>query len=105
MKSLALILLTVLALCTGVVYSQEANKDTFVNELSLTLDLISKSETVNGLWRDTRKLVEQAQEAASKENYGDALALLKQAQFQAKAGYRQATSQDNLDQLVPYYLK
>ena len=105
MKSLALILLTVLALCTGVGYSQEANKDTFVNELSLTLDLISKSETVNGLWRDTRKLVEQAQEAAGKENYDDALALLKQAQFQAKTGYLQATSQDNLDQLVPYYLK
>ena len=105
MKSLALILLTVLALCTGAGYSQEANKDTFVNELSLTLDLISKSETVNGLWRDTRKLVAQAQEAAGKENYDDALALLKQAQFQAKTGYRQATSQDNLDQLVPYYLK
>ena len=40
MKSLALILLTLLALCTGAGYSQEANKDTFLNELSLTLDLI-----------------------------------------------------------------
>ena len=105
MKISALIILTVLALCTNTGYSQEADNDTDANQLSITLDLITKAETVSGLWRDTRNLVEQAQEAAGKENYDDALALLKEAQFQAKAGYRQATSQDNLDQLVPYYLK
>ena len=105
MKSIYLILTILFTSFTGIGVCQEAIKDNYESELTLTLQLISKTEAVNGLWRDTHKLVKQAQQAADKKNFGDAIALLEQAQFQAKAGYTQATSQDELDQLIPYYLK
>ena len=105
MRSLHLICIMALALCAGTAYCQEANKEIFDKELALTQQLISKAETVNGVWRDTRKLVTQAQEAADVNNYQDALKLLEQAQFQAQAGYEQASRQDKLEPLIPYYLK
>lgn len=105
MKSLTLSALIVFIMCTSPAHGQEANQTTYDKELTLTLQQIAKADGVQGLWRDTRKLVEQAEESATQQDYETAILLLQEAQFQAKTGYHQAVSQSTLDELVPYYLK
>ena len=105
MKSLILSTLTIIIIFTGTALSQEANQALYQEELRLTLELIAKAEEVNSLWRDTRKLTEEAKEYASQHDYQTAISLLQEAQFQAEAGYNQAINQNKLDELIPYYLK
>lgn len=105
MKSLTLSALVIFVTCTCLAHGQEANQTAYDKELDLTLQYIANAEGVQGLWRDTRKLVEQAEASASQQDYETAITLLQTAQFQAETGYHQAVSQDTLDKLVPYYLK
>lgn len=86
-------------------HAGDVTQSTFDNELAKTEKLVSEAKTATGLWRDTNKLVEQAIELSREQKYDSAIRLLKEAQFQANSGYQQATSQDNLEDLVPYYLK
>lgn len=48
-----------------------------------------------GEWRDIGKFLKQAEEAANKGDYDKAVKLANKAEFQAKAGREQATSQAN----------
>ena len=86
-------------------YSDESIENTYMSELAITQELVAKAESVNGLWRDTKKLLTQAQEKASQNDYESGIKLLHETQFQAKAGYEQAISQSKLEDLIPYYLK
>ncbi|MGB5201629.1 MAG: hypothetical protein WBR56_17195 [Sedimenticolaceae bacterium] len=61
-----------------------------------------KAASVGGEWRDTGKLMKEAQEAAKAGDYAKAKALADKATFQYKAGYEQAQSQKNVGN--PRYL-
>ena len=61
-----------------------------------------KAASVGGEWRDTGKLMEEAQNAAKVGDYAEAKALADKATFQYEAGYEQAKSQKNVGN--PRYL-
>ena len=48
---------------------------------------------VGGEWRDTGKIIEQAEQAATEGNYGNAVELAKQAEDQGRLGEAQALGQ------------
>lgn len=97
--------ITFLLAASYIAYSPVWGDENYQHELSKAQALIEQANTVNGLWRDTQKLVAQAQEQATLENHGQAIYLLKQAQFQAQQGYTQANNQSELKDLIPYYLQ
>ena len=97
--------LTFIFTCLIASCSNESSKDIYNTELIKTKELILKAEKVNGLWRDTQSLLEQAQEQAKQNNFESGIKLLQEAQFQANAGYDQAINQSNLENLIPFYLK
>ena len=106
MKNIAYFIL-ILTMINGIaiVQGDELTKEIYEKELVITQELILKAKAVDGLWRDTNKLVEQATLLADKNKFEDGIALLQQAQFQAQSGYDQASKQSNLTNLIPYYLK
>jgi hypothetical protein len=62
-----------------------------------------KAASVGGEWRDTGKLIKQAQAAAKKEDYSTALKLAHEAFRQGELGYQQAVSQENAG--FPSYMR
>ena len=99
------LILTFIFTCMIVSCSNESLKDIYNTEIIKTQELISKAKKVNGLWRDTQSLLDKAQEQAKQNDFESGIKLLQEAQFQANAGYHQAISQSNLEDLIPYYLK
>jgi hypothetical protein len=61
-----------------------------------------KAASVGGEWRDTGKMMKEAEEAAKAGDYAKAKALADKATFQYQAGYEQAQSQKNVGN--PRYL-
>jgi type II secretory pathway pseudopilin PulG len=59
--------------------------------------------SVDGEWRDTGKMIKQAQAAMKKGNFDEAVKLANKAERQGKYGYEQAVSQKDLK--MPSYLK
>lgn len=55
-----------------------------------------KADSVDGEWRDTGKLIKQAQAALKAGEHDKAIKLAKQAEQQGKSGYEQAVSQKEL---------
>jgi len=53
------------------------------------------AQAVGGEWRDTDKLLQQADAAAKEGNFGVATTLATKAEFQSKMGQQQAKSQEN----------
>jgi hypothetical protein len=66
-------------------------------------DARQKAASVGGEWRDTGKLIKQAQEAAKSEDYATAIKLANEAFRQGELGYQQAMSQKNAG--FPSYMK
>ncbi len=62
-----------------------------------------KADSVDGEWRDTGKIIKDAQAAADKGDYTNAVKLAKKAQQQGELGYQQAVSQKELK--LPSYLQ
>lgn len=62
-----------------------------------------KAASVEGEWRDTGKIIKQAQTAMKKGNFNEAIELANKAERQGKYGYEQAVSQKELK--MPSYLK
>jgi hypothetical protein len=56
-----------------------------------------KAASVGGEWRDTGKIIKQAQTAAKKEDYSTALELAHDAYRQGELGYQQALGEKNAD--------
>lgn len=52
-----------------------------------------KAASVDGEWRDTGKMIKQAEELASEGKADEAIELAKKAQLQGEAGYEQAMGQ------------
>ena len=105
MKIIKYLSLFALLLTSPSLYSDSDTLANFDNRIIHLEKLIHDAEKVNGLWRDTKKLMSQAIEEHNNNNTSKALELVELAEKQAKSGYQQATSQPNLDQLIPYYLK
>ena len=57
---------------------------------------IAKAKSVDGLWRDTGKLMKGAGKAAKAGDYAKATKMVKIAEFQANTGVAQADSQKNV---------
>lgn len=62
-----------------------------------------KAAGVDGEWRDTGKMIKQAQAALKAGDADKAVKLAKQAEMQGQLGYEQAVSQKELK--MPSYLK
>ncbi len=86
-------------------YSDDVTIKDIEDRIAKVEALIKQAENVNGLWRDTKQINSQAITELENNNFAEALKLLELAEQQAISGYQQATSQSNLDQLIPYYLK
>jgi hypothetical protein len=52
-----------------------------------------QAATIGGEWRDTGKIMKQAEEAAAKGDYDTAVSLAEKARVQGVLGYEQAMSQ------------
>lgn len=57
----------------------------------------AKADEVGGEWRDTAKLIAEAQGLAKSGKYEDAIALAKTAEHQGKMGYEQALGERGAD--------
>lgn len=62
-----------------------------------------KAASVESEWRDTGKIIKQAQTAMKKGNFNEAIELANKAERQGQNGYQQAVSQKELK--MPSYLK
>ena len=62
-----------------------------------------KAASVKGEWRDTGKIIKQAEQARKKGDFDRAIKLANKAERQGKYGYEQAMSQQTLK--MPSYLK
>lgn len=69
--------------------SEEANK-----AIEEALEAKQKAASVDGEWRDTGDLINQAKKAAKDKNYDKAVKLANEAEAQGKLGYQQAIAQD-----------
>ena len=63
---------------------------------------IKKAASVDGLWRDTDKLLKQAQEALQNKQFEQSMELASKARKEAQLGYQQSVSQKELK--LPNYL-
>ena len=69
-----------------------------------TQQQVEQARAVNGLWRDTEKHIQNAEELIRDGKLDEANELLLQAKLQAELSYQQAVEQkDNV--LLPYYLR
>lgn len=57
---------------------------------------MAEAKAVGGLWRDTGKILKQAEKAAAAGDYDKAIELANTAEFQGKMGKKQALEQDNV---------
>jgi len=62
-----------------------------------------KAASVDGEWRDTAKMIKQAEKAAAAKDYAKATKLANAARDEGELGYEQAVSQQTLK--MPSYLK
>jgi hypothetical protein len=62
-----------------------------------------KAASVGGEWRDTGKIIKQAQTAAKEGDYTTALKLANDAYRQGELGYQQATAEQNAG--FPSYMR
>ncbi len=62
-----------------------------------------KAASVKGEWRDTGKIIKQAEQTRKKGDFDKAIKLANKAERQGKYGYEQAMSQQTLK--MPSYLK
>ncbi len=85
--------------------SNETAKKEVQIRLSNLENIIIKTNSVNGLWRNTTKILDHCKQAIDSGDYKEANKLLDSAQFEAEQGYIQATKQQDLDKIIPHYLK
>ena len=76
----------------------------YENLLKETKSHIKKAQEVNGLWRDTILMLDEAKNLYQSNNHTEAIKLLKKANSQAKLGVLQAENQKD-NELIPHYLK
>lgn len=62
-----------------------------------------QADSVKGEWRDTGKMIKQAEKAAKEGKFDDAVKLANKAKRQGELGYEQAISQQKL--VMPSYLR
>lgn len=99
---ITLILLASLSICHADTLNNEKQ---LIEQLELTKSLIALASKENHLWRDTQKLFDQAEQLFNNKDYSKVKPLLNQVNFQIKQGQIQATSQKEINSLLPYYLK
>tara|TARA_R110002049_G_scaffold13509_2_gene58407 strand:- start:52110 stop:52451 length:342 start_codon:yes stop_codon:yes gene_type:complete len=86
-------------------YSDSIEYQNFAEHLEAISNLVDEASHSNGLWRETRNLISSAIQYAENENYTLANETLSEAEFQAKSGIQQATSQKDINKLIPAYLQ
>lgn len=64
---------------------------------------LKKAASVNGVWRDTGKLIEDAEKAAQSGDYAKAIKLAEAGKNQGELGYQQAQAQK--EATPPSYLR
>lgn len=73
--------------------SLASGKASYDAAMSAAKSAQEKAASVHGEWRDTGKLIKQAELAAEKGDFDSAEKLAKKAEFQANMGYEQAIEQ------------
>ena len=58
-----------------------------------------QADSVGGAWRDTAKMIRQAEKLLGEEQLEKALEIAREAEEQGMLGYLQATSQSSIDKL------
>lgn len=72
-----------------------ANKATYDAALAAAKAAQKKAASVGGEWRDTGKIIKEAEAEAEKGDFAAAIKLADKARFQGEMGYQQAMSQKN----------
>ena len=101
-----LLLTTSIALITISIcsWASEDIQSTYEKLLMETNSQIKKAQKANGLWRDTKKILDEAKQLSESNDFPAAIKLLNESNAQAQLGLHQANSQKDTE-LVPYYLK
>ena len=106
-KLFSVLLLVALYGCAGSSVVAEDTKPATAADAQMMIEQAEKSRkraaSVEGEWRDTGKIIKQAQAALKKGEYDEAMKLAKKAKMQGEMGYQQAVSQK--DVRVPAYVK
>ena len=98
-----LALTLVIAGGTGTVVAAGATAEDAEKAIVAAEEARKMAASVSGEWRDTGKMIKQAQAAQKAGEYGKAIELAGQAREQGMLGYEQAVSQKT--RLMPSYLK
>ncbi len=87
------------------VQSDQTEYQELIRRIHTINQLINQASNINGLWRETKKLSGSARKYADAENFALANEMLIEAEFQAKQGIQQALDQNDINTLIPNYLR
>jgi|GEM_PF-1813799 len=73
--------------------SGSAGKSDYEKAIKAAMDAKNKAASVDSEWRDTGKLISQAEQAAAKGDYAAATKLANKAKMQGENGYAQGMAQ------------
>lgn len=72
-----------------------ADKATAEAAIAAAKEAQKAANEVGGEWRDTAKMIKQAEKAAASGNFGEAVKIAEMAEFQGKMGKEQALSEQD----------
>ncbi len=100
--AIKLLLIVVLGFTSTMILAAASDK-TAQDAIAAADQARKKATSVKGEWRDTGKIIKQAEQARKKGDFEKAIKLANKAERQGKYGYEQAMSQQTLK--MPSYLK
>ena len=95
-------MLVMLALCVASGGALAADQADFDKAYEAAVAAQQKAASVSGEWRDTAKMLQQAQKMAGEGDFEGAVKLAQQAEHQGQRGYEQMTSQAGKVGLDPF---
>lgn len=96
-------LVSLISGCAGEAVKPAASAESAKTAIAAATAARKKANSVDGEWRDTRKMITQAQKAAKSKDFEKAVKLADGAREQGELGYEQAMAQKDLQ--MPSYLK
>lgn len=82
-----------------------AETETYYEKLLIKAELeYSEAKQNKYVWRDTKKIINNAKELATQADFKQAIKALEQAIQECELAKKQAAAQTNISELLPYYL-